>query len=508
MGKIHPKFFMLKVIHVAWLRRGLLALLLAAAAVFTSASFTRAADPAYWSWAKTPPMGWNSWDCYGAGVWQTDALANADYMAKNLKSHGWNLITIDIQWYEPLAHTTEYRKGAILETDANGRLLPAPNRFPLTAATHSFKPIADYLHARGLEFGLHLMRGIPRQCVESNTPILGTEFHAADIADKKNVCFWNTDMYGVDMTKPGAQEYYDSVFAQMAAWDLDFVKVDDLAGHAAEIEAVHKAIDKTGRPIVFSISPGGSSPSRGEFVSTHANLWRISGDFWDSWGALYSQFARVNSWTPFRAPGHWPDADMIPFGNVRAWTTNGWTHFTHDEHYTLMTLWCIGRSPLIFGGNFPKNDDFTLSLLTNDEVLAVNQNSTNGKQLFSTNNQVAWIADVPDSKDKYLAVFNLSPAPPPGRGRRGGPVEMADQAASATNAVASTNAAAIAEAAAAKVKAKLPASISVSLADVGFTGSVNVRDLWTHKDLGSFTGNFAPIINSHGAGLYRVSPTK
>jgi hypothetical protein len=164
----------------------------------------RAANPAYWSWAQTPPMGWNSWDCYGAGVWQTDALANADYMATNLESHGWNLITIDIQWYEPLAHTTEYRKGAILETDANGRLLPAPNRFPLTAETHSFKPIADYLHARGLKFGLHLMRGIPRQCVDSNTPILGTPYHAADIADKQNVCFWNTDMYGVDMSKPGA----------------------------------------------------------------------------------------------------------------------------------------------------------------------------------------------------------------------------------------------------------------------------------------------------------------
>ena len=333
----------------------------------------QAADPTYWSWARTPPMGWNSWDCYGAGVWQTDALANADYMATNLKSHGWNLITIDIQWYEPLAHTTEYRKGAILETDANGRLLPAPNRFPMTAETHSFKPIADYLHAKGLKFGLHLMRGIPRQAVDrDNAPILGTTNHAADIADKRNVCFWNTDMYGVDMTKPGAQEYYDSVFAQMAEWGLDFVKVDDLAGHTAEIEAVRKAIDKTGRPIVFSISPGGSSVARGEFVSTNANLWRISGDFWDSWGALYSQFERVDSWTPFRAPGHWPDADMIPFGNVRAWTTNGWTQFTHDEHYTLMTLWSIGRSPLILGGNLPKNDDFTLSLLVNDEVIAVN----------------------------------------------------------------------------------------------------------------------------------------
>lgn len=111
-------------------------------------------------WAPTPPMGWNSWDCYGAGVWEADVLANADYMEKNLKSHGWNLITIDIQWYEPLAHATEYRRGAILEMDANGRLLLAPNRFPMTKAKRSFKPIADYLHAKGLKFGLHLIRDL------------------------------------------------------------------------------------------------------------------------------------------------------------------------------------------------------------------------------------------------------------------------------------------------------------------------------------------------------------
>ena len=457
----------------------------------------QAANPAYWSWAQTPPMGWNSWDCYGAGVWQTDALANADYMATNLKSHGWNLITIDIQWYEPLAHTTEYRKGAILETDANGRLLPAPNRFPMTAETHSFKPIADYLHAKGLKFGLHLMRGIPRQAVDrDNAPILGTTNHAADIADKRNVCFWNTDMYGVDMTKPGAQEYYDSVFAQMAEWGLDFVKVDDLAGHTAEIEAVRKAIDKTGRPIVFSISPGGSSVALGQFVSTNANLWRISGDFWDSWGALHSQFERVESWTPFRAPGHWPDADMIPFGNVRAWTTNGWTQFTHDEHYTLMTLWSIGRSPLILGGNLPKNDGFTLSLLVNDEVIAVNQNSVNNHQLFNTNNQVAWVADVPGTKDKYVALFNTSPPPPPGRGRRGPPpvVELADNSAGATNKPAATP------------PTTEPVSISVSFADIGITGSATVRDLWRQKDLGGVTGTVSATVNSHGAVLFRIHP--
>jgi hypothetical protein len=459
----------------------------------TGAAFAQspatAPAPAFYQWALTPPMGWNSWDCYGAGVNQDQTLANADYMDQNLKSHGWNLITIDIQWYEPLAHTDQYRRNAVLVTDENGRLHPAPNRFPLTKDTGSFKPIADYLHAKGLKFGLHLLRGIPRQAVDrDNTPILGTNLHAADIADKVNVCRWNGDMYGVDMSKPGAQEYYDSVFALMASWDLDFVKVDDLSGHNAEIEAVRKAIDKCGRPIVFSISPGGRSNAQ---AAANANMWRISGDFWDNWGALYGQFNNANAGTPFRGPGHWPDADMIPFGNIRTWNEKDHsTHFTHDEEVTLMTLWSIARSPLILGANLPNNDDSTLSLLTNDEVIAVDQHSTNNRQVFNKNNQVAWAADAPDSSDKYLAIFNASPAPVGGRGRgrRGAPttapVPLARPDPAATQ----------------------PASISVSLSDIGLTGSCDVVDLWTHQDLGAASGAVSAVIPSHGAVLYRLHP--
>lgn len=449
-----------------------------------------AAEPTFWSWAKTPPMGWNSWDCFGAGVWESNVIANADYMARHLKAHGWDIITIDIQWYEPLAHTTQYRPGAVLETDRNGRLLPATNRFPMTAATRSFKPMADYLHAKGLRFGLHLMRGIPRQAVDrDHSPILGTPYSAADVANKRSTCDWNTDMYGLDMTRPGAQEYYDSVFALLASWELDYVKVDDLSRpyHKDEIEAIRKAIDRSGRPIVLSTSPGATPVSDGEHVQAHANLWRISDDFWDDWRALYAQFARLNSWSPFRGPGHWPDADMLPLGNVRAWQTKeNWTHFTKDEQFTLMTLWCIARSPLIIGGNLPNNDEFTLSLLTNDEVLAVNQNSTSNRQLFNTNNTVAWIAEAPGTKDKYLALFNTAPAPTGGRRGPGN--------ARATNAPA------------ADPSASEPREISVPFAEIGITGSCRVRDLWNHKDLGTITEKLTQPVNSHGAGLYRLQP--
>ena len=459
---------------------------------------TRAQTPPFYDWAPTPPMGWNSWDCFGAGVTEAETMANADYIDQHLKSHGWNIVTIDIQWYEPLAHTDAYRSSAALEMDANGRLLPAANRFPSTKDTHSFKPIADALHAKDLKFGLHLLRGIPRQAVQQNVPILGADgVHAADIADTKDTCRWNGDMYGVDMTKPGAQAYYDSVFALLASWDLEFVKVDDLSRpyHTAEIEAIRKAIDKTGRPMVFSTSPGETPLADGEHVANHANMWRVSDDFWDSWPSLYEQFKRLNDWTPYRGPGHWPDADMLPVGNIRTWNPKqNKTHFTRDEQVTLMTLWSIARSPLIVGANLPNNDEFTLALLSNDEVIAVDQHSTNNRQVSREKEHIVWVADVPGSKDKYVALFNASPAPA-NDGRRRGPATT--RAAVATAPTTPPDPA-----------ATQPTAVSVSLADLGLSGPCEVRDLWTHRDLPRTTEAISVTVNSHGAALLRVHPAQ
>jgi hypothetical protein len=424
-----------------------------------------ASNPRYWSWAQTPPMGWNSWDGFATTVTEAQTRAQADFMAANLKRHGWEYIVVDIQWYEPAATGFRYRRGAKLELDQWGRLEPATNKFPSAMDGAGFKPLADYVHSLGLKFGLHLMRGIPRQAVAEKTPIKGTTCTAADIADTNNVCQWNTDMYGVDMSKPGAQEYYNSVFEQFAAWGLDFVKVDDLSRpyHAAEIEAIRKAIDRTGRAIVFSTSPGATPLSAGEHVSRHANMWRISDDFWDKWPLLFEQFDRVRDWTPYRGPGHFPDADMLPIGVLVMGKSK--THFTRDEQLTLMSLWSIARSPLMIGADLTKLDDFTLSLLTNDEVIAVDQNSSHNHELFRRDGLYAWIADAPDSPDKYLALFNTRPS----------------EAGNGSS------------------------TVSVKLTALGFAGNARVRDLWRQKDLGSFTNEFAPIINAHGAGLYRLS---
>ena len=443
--------------------------------VLCVAALRGAEPPAFHAWAPTPPMGWNSWDCFATTVTEAQTKAHADIMAEKLAKHGYNIVTVDIQWYEPEARGFGYRKGAKLVMDEHGRLLPATNRFPSAADGAGFKPLADYIHAKGLKFGIHLLRGIPRQAVEQNTPILGATPHAADIADREHVCKWNSDMFGVDMTKPGAQAYYDSVFALIAAWDVDFVKVDDLSRpyeqNAPEVEAIRRAIDRTGRAMVLSLSPGETPVAQGEHVAAHANLWRISDDFWDKWPLLLSQFERLRKWAPFVGPGHWPDADMLPLGTLEMGKRQ--TRFSPAEQRTMMTLWCIARSPLILGADLTKLDDATLALITNDEVLAVDQHSLNNHQLFAHDGFIAWLADVPGSPDKYLAVFNTNNAP------------------------------AAVEAQPAPVAS---GKISVSLADLGFADAAHVRDLWAQAEVGEVRSEFAPEIVWHGAGLWRVTP--
>ncbi|MFT3781381.1 MAG: Melibiase subfamily [Nibricoccus sp.] len=384
------------------------ALFAAITTMSTVAKEPKPSEPVFLSWASTPPMGWNSWDCFATTVTEEQTKAQADFMASKLKPHGWQYIVVDIQWYEPGAKNHDYRKDAVLTMDDYGRLLPAPNRFPSAANGAGFKPLADYVHSLGLKFGIHLMRGIPRQAVEKNLPILGTTFHAQDVADRVHTCPWNPDMFGVDMSKPGAHEYYDSVFAQLAAWGVDYVKVDDLSRpyfqNKPEIEAIRHAIDKTGRPIVLSLSPGATDIKAADHVASHANLWRISDDFWDRWLALREQFWRFALWNAHRKPGAWPDADMLPLGTLVMGSRT--TRFTLDEQYTLMTLWSIARSPLMHGGDMTKTDPITLSLLTNDEVLAVNQHSNDNRQLFNRDGLIAWTAKDPSTGDIYLALFN------------------------------------------------------------------------------------------------------
>ena len=429
----------------------------AAAALLVAADFH--------SWATSPPMGWNSWDCFGTTLNEVQARSQADAMAEHLLPFGWKYFTVDIQWYEPNSQGHDYKPGAILTMDEYSRLVPAPAKFPSAGNGAGFKPLADYVHGKGLKFGIHMMRGIPRQAVVANTPVKGTHFGSADIAKTTSTCPWNPDMFGVDMTKPGAQAYYDSLFDLYASWGVDLVKVDDIARpydetQQAEIEAIRKAIDKTHRHIVLSLSPGDTPIEKEAHVNQHANMWRISDDFWDQWQPLHGMFGRLDKWTQYRVTGAWPDADMLPFGIVEFKRP---TRFTHDEQVLCMSLWSIARSPLILGADLTKLDSFTLQLLTNPEVLAVNQASTDNRQVSRVDDLVVWTAKVPHSHDLYVALFN-------------GKSDVA------------------------------PSEVSVSFADLGIKGSAKVRDLWSRQDLGTVTDSFSKTLPCHGAGLYRVSP--
>lgn len=424
--------------------------------------------------ALTPPMGWNSYNCYGAAVTEKEIIENARMMSIHLKDYGWQYVVVDYCWFYPFPgamnnppQTRDFRPG--LTMDGNGRLLPSVERFPASAGNMGFKPLADYIHTLGLKFGIHVMRGVPREAVAKKLPVLGTNVTVDMIANTSDTCNWLNSMYGIDMTKKGSQEYYNSLFELYASWGVDYVKVDDIASpyHAAEIEAVRKAIDNCGRPMVLSLSPGDDMPSeQADHVKKFANMWRISADFWDNWESLKKQFELCNKWAHVSGPGHWPDADMLPLGilNRRGphYGLERLTNFTLEEQKTMMTLWAIFRSPLMMGGDLIVFDNYTRSLLTNREVIQVNQNSENNQQLFREGDMIAWIADVPGSQEKYLALFYTG-----------------DLQAS---------------------------KITVKLSDMGFDTPCIVRDLWRHSVTDTVQMVLQVSLPAHGSALYKISP--
>ena len=421
------------------------------------------------SLAQRPPMGWNSWDCFGVNVTEEEVRQNAAFMAQHLKQYGWEYIVVDLGWYAPEATKDNYKDPHIpFLVDDFGRLIPDEKRFPSAAGGKGFKPLADYIHSLGLKFGIHIMRGMPWIAAVNNMPILGSEQKAGEVSVPSDQSLWYNSMYGIDCTQAGGRAYYESLAELYASWGVDFVKADDLGswdgeGHFShyrvdEVEALSHALAQSERAMVLSISPGAAYIGDAYHLRRHAHMWRISADFWDEWEALKRQFARCHQWSSRITPGHWPDADMLPLGKIGIRGEIGiprQTNFTKEEQYTLMSLWCIFRNPLMFGGHFPESDALSLSLITNQEALAVNQASKNNQQLFRTDTQIAWRADAEDDSASYLAIFNIS--------------EEAQE-------------------------------IKVPLA----TTNSDVRDLWQQKDLGKFEHHFIHQLPPHGAGLFKL----
>jgi hypothetical protein len=423
--------------------------------------------------ALTPPMGWNSYNCYGMTVHEDEVKANADYVAQNLKAHGWQYIVVDFLWSFDSRSGTPFQKRLAngsyspwLAMDQWGRLTPDTIKFPSALGGKGFKPLADYVHSLGLKFGIHVMRGIPRQAVWAKSPVMGTNGITADmIADTNSKCAWNNHMFGLNMVKPGAQAYLNSILKLYAGWGVDFIKVDDLSApySTSEVEGYRKAINNCGRAIAFSTSPGATPVDKVDNVKQNANMWRVANDFWDEWNAVLQMFNYGKQWEGVGGPGHWPDCDMIQIGKLSKRGPVGderYSRFTKDEEYSHMTFWTIFRSPLILGGNLPENREQELKLFTNDEVIAVNQHGTEPRQLYKTNNALVWYSHVPDSKDIYVALFNL---------------------------------------------AAQPQDVDVNFAQLGLNGRVAVRDLWEKENVGTFKKGYKKTINTHGAALLKLS---
>ncbi len=371
--------------------------------------------------ALTPPMGWNSYDYYDTTVTEEQVKQNANYMAANLRQFGWEYIVVDIQWYAYDAGSQrdshQYLPFWNVAMDAYSRLVPCPDRFPSSAGGQGFKPLADYVHSLGLKFGIHIMRGIPRQAAHSHGRILGTEVTANEIADPSNICLWNPDMYGLRTDRQESQAYYNSIFDLYAAWGVDFVKCDDICrmdmpSAKKEIEMLYQAIQHCNRPMVLSLSPGPALLDEASHYKQYANMWRITDDFWDDWRFVADMFVRCEQWQTHVEPGCFPDCDMLPLCYIgKGFGEERYTRFTQDEQQSMMTLWCIFRSPLMLGAELTKLDDWTKTLITNPKVLRLITHSTDARQIRRDERQAVWFSKDIEGQVSYLAMFNLEDTP-------------------------------------------------------------------------------------------------
>jgi len=379
--------------------------------------------------AQKPPLGWNSFDSYGVYLHFDAAMDNLEAFSKKLQPHGYEYFVIDLGWYGKynLIEGTMFpneKHASDLSIDEYGLLEPGKTYF-----AKGLKPIIDRAHELGLKIGVHMMRGIPRKAVELNTPIMGTNYKAADIANKNNTCAWCHHNYGIDTSKPGAQEYYNSAYKKLAGWEIDFVKVDDLIPYPDEMVMIANAIENSGREMVFSLSPGGTTNLRDLPYYRKSNMVRITADIWDRRIDLNKAFTQWRVFQGMGNPGFWPDLDMIPFGHLQMMQPRKYQgkerdvrlsgygfkrvcQLTKEEMKTFITIRALAASPIMMGGDLPTLDDFSLSLITNQDMLECNQNGQTGVLVYEKDNIEVWMANKTDEPGKgWLGIFNLNESP-------------------------------------------------------------------------------------------------
>lgn len=369
----------------------------------------------------TPPMGWNSWDAYGTTIDEKQFRASAQWVASYLKPAGYQYVTIDEGWYEGTPGAAD--KNEHLVVDSNGRFIPDSVRFPSSTNGTGLAQLADYVHSLGLKLGIHVLQGIPKAAVTADSPIEGSSFHAKQAANIAASCQWDTKTWDLQ-ENDAAQAYYDSIVRLYASWQVDLIKIDCIASRpykGEEIRMFHEAIAKSGRPIILSLSPGAAPMNEAENMRAYSQQRRISDDVWDIWEStgtfpqgINDQITRAAKWTPWAGRGVWPDLDMLPLGQLRpapGWGAPRASRLTLEEQRSMINLWSIVRSPLIYGGDPQSTDDATLALLTNADVIAVDQHSHNNYAIMLNKDYAVYIATPDSGPGTYIAVFNRQDAP-------------------------------------------------------------------------------------------------
>jgi alpha-galactosidase len=379
--------------------------------------------------APKPPLGWNSFDSYGVYLHEKAAMENLEAMAKHLEPYGYEYFVIDNGWFGEykLKPGTLYpleKHAGDVNLNEYGHVIASKTYF-----ADGLKPIIDRCHELGLKFGLHMMRGIPRKAYDMNVTIKGTSYKARDIADTvpDYNCTWCAYNYGVDMSKPGAQQWYDGLIQHLADMGVDMIKYDDIVPYPAEVEAVANAIKKTGKPILLSLSPGGDVPPDAIKSFQMANMLRVTKDVWDHAHYIDDCFDAWKKWTGKESANFWIDMDMIPFGqllmmsprkemqeegdkNAVRLAGNGyrrWQQYSQDQMFTFITLRALSASPLMVGGDLPTMDGFSLRLLTDPDMLACNQNGVMGKLVSENDGIEVWKTPEKGGENKgWVGVFN------------------------------------------------------------------------------------------------------
>jgi alpha-galactosidase len=337
--------------------------------------------------ALTPPMGWNSWNCWAWVVDQDKVLRSTRALVSSgLINHGWTYVNIDDTWQGERGGS----RHAILPNE----------RFP------DMKGLCDQIHAMGFKAGIYSSPWI--------TTFAGYRGGSSDEPDGR----WERLQNYEANKRLGRYSFTTNDAAQFGEWGIDYLKYDWSPNDVPHTTEMSDALRKTGRDIIFSLSCSSPFAQAADWARL-ANCWRTTGDIGDAWdrpseswkhGVSEIAFSQ-DKWAPYAGPGHWNDPDMLEVGYVGGGPNLHLTHLTPDEQYTHITMWCLLSAPLLIGCDLERLDPFTFSLLSNDEVLALDQDAL-GKQAVRVTSVGAVDVYMKELEDggKALGFFNHDPA--------------------------------------------------------------------------------------------------